>query len=118
MPETKPTQAPKDRLFLVFVNPDESDDEPVEQELEGLVEAAQGEVVGSTRQRLSRPHKRGYIGSGKVEEVKLYAAEAGADCVVVDAELSGIQIRNLEEAWDMRVIDRTTLILDIFAGRA
>lgn len=118
MSETHATQAPQERLFLVFVNDDDSDDNYVEQELEGLVEAAEGIVVGSTRQRLKRPHKKAYIGKGKVEEVKLYATEAGADCVVVDAELSGIQIRNLEEAWELRVVDRTTLILDIFARRA
>src|SRR5690349_3807512 len=99
MPEPKPTQEPQERLFLVYVNPDESDDLYVEMELEGLVEAAGGEVAGSARQRITKPHKRGYVGSGKVEEIKLYAAEAAADCVVVDAELSGIQLRNLEEDW-------------------
>lgn len=118
MPEAKATRDPQERLFLVYVNPDESEDEVVEQELEGLVEAAGGVVAGMTRQRLSRPHKRSYIGSGKVEEVKLYALEAEADTVVVDTELSGIQLRNLEEAWGVRVLDRTSLILDIFAGRA
>lgn len=118
MPELKPTQAPQELVFMVFVNSDEADDEHVELELEGLVEAAGGTVVGSTRQRLDRPHKSGYIGSGKVQEVLAYAVEAQADTVVVDAELSGIQIRNLEEILGRRVIDRTTLILDIFARRA
>jgi len=118
MPEAKPTQAPQERLFLVFVNSDEGEDPYVELELEGLVEAAGGVVVGMTRQRLAKPHKRGYVGSGKVDEIKLYAEEVGADTVAVDAELSGIQLRNLEEAWGMRVVDRTTLILDIFASRA
>ena len=75
MPEAKPTQAPQERLFLVFVNSDEDEDQHVELELEGLVEAAGGVVVGMTRQRLAKPHKRGYIGSGKVDEVKLYAEE-------------------------------------------
>lgn len=118
MPELKSTQAPQEQVFLVFVNSDEADDEHVELELEGLVEAAGGTVVGSTRQRLDRPHKSGYIGSGKVQEVLAYAVESQADTVVVDAELSGIQIRNLEEILGRRVIDRTTLILDIFARRA
>ncbi len=118
MPEAQPTQPPQERLFLVFVNTDEADDKSLEDELEGLVEAAGGEVAGSTRQRLSKPTKATYIGSGKVEELKVYASETASDTVVVDAELTGIQIRNLEEALGRRVVDRTSLILDIFAGRA
>lgn len=118
MVQAKPTQAPQEKLFLVFVNSDEVEDPHVELELEGLVEAAGGVVAGSARQRLDKPHKKGYIGKGKVEEVKLYALESGADTVVIDAELSGIQLRNLEEEFGLRVVDRTTLILDIFARRA
>lgn len=108
----------RERAFLVFVNPDESDDDAVEAELEGLVEAAQGVVVGWSRQRIEKPFKATYLGSGKVQEVAVAAAELEADVVVVDAELSGIQIRNLEEAFGKRVVDRTALILDIFARRA
>jgi GTP-binding protein HflX len=107
-----------ERLFLVYVNPDPEDDGLVEGELEGLVEAAGGEVAGSMRQRVERPTKATYIGSGKADELVGYAAESGADVVVVDAELSGVQIRNLEDKVGRRVIDRTTLILDIFARRA
>ena len=118
MPETHATQSPQEKLFLVYVNEDDADDHYVEQELEGLVEAAEGLVVGSTRQRLERPHKATFIGKGKVDEVLAYAVETGADCVAFDTELSGIQLRNLEERLGRRVIDRTTLILDIFARRA
>lgn len=107
-----------EKLFLVYVNQDSEEDETVELELEGLVEAAGGEVVGSVRQRLDKPFRATFIGPGKVEELKAYVADTGAETVVVDAELSGIQIRNLEEATDHRVIDRTQLILDIFARRA
>jgi GTP-binding protein HflX len=82
------------------------------------VEAAGGEVVGSARQRLNKPYRGTYLGSGKVEEITAYAAETGAEGIVVDAELSGIQIRNLEEETKKRVLDRTQLILDIFASRA
>ena len=110
MSESKPTQAPQERLFLVYVNSDDDDDHHIELELEGLVEAAGGVVAGTARQRLDKPHKKGYIGKGKVEEVKLYAAEVDADTVVIDSELSGIQIRNLEEEFGLRVVDRTTLI--------
>lgn len=108
----------KEKLYLVCVNADDSADALVEAELEGLVEAAGGEVAGWARQRLEKPCKATYIGSGKVEEVRESAAESQADAVVFDCELSGMQIRNLEESLKVRVIDRTQLILDIFAGRA
>lgn len=108
----------KEKLYLVCVNSDESEDHYVEAELEGLVEAAGGEVAGWARQRLDKPWKGTYVGKGKVEEIKAAAAETGADAVVFDCELSGMQIRNLEEVIQKRVIDRTQLILDIFAVRA
>lgn len=108
----------KEQLYIVCVNSDETEDALVEAELEGLVEAAGGEIAGWARQRLEKPWKGTYIGSGKVEEVREGAAEAQADAVVFDCELSGMQIRNLEEALKVRVIDRTQLILDIFASRA
>ncbi|MES1147487.1 MAG: GTPase HflX, partial [bacterium] len=112
------TQEPTERVFLVYVNEESSEDHFCELELEGLVEAAGGEHVGSTRQRLDRPFKGTCIGKGKVEEVKAYTAETQADVVIIDTELSGMQIRNLEEALGKKVIDRTQLILDIFARRA
>lgn len=115
---THSTQEAQERLFLVYVNEDQAEDHFSEMELEGLVEAAGGEVVGSARQRIDRPYKATYIGSGKVEEVKNYAAETQGDVIVFDCELSGIQIRNLEEQLGKRVVDRTQLILDIFARRA
>ncbi len=107
-----------ERLFLVFVNEDEDEDEYVEEELAGLCEASGGEPVGSTRQRISKPHRATYIGSGKVEEIALAAEETNAEVVVIDAELSGVQLRNLDEQIKARVVDRTQLILDIFARRA
>jgi len=115
---THATTDPTENLFLVYVNEDQAEDHFSELELEGLVEAAGGEVVGSARQRIARPYKATYIGSGKVEEIKAYAAETQGDVIVFDCELSGIQIRNLEEAFGKRVVDRTQLILDIFARRA
>ncbi len=118
MPKPIEHRIPVERLFLVYVNQDASEDETVENELEGLSEAAGGEVVGSVRQRLPKPHRSTFIGPGKVDELKAYVAETAADVVVVDAELSGSQIKNLEEAISHRVIDRTQLILDIFARRA
>lgn len=104
--------------MLVFVNEDEAEDEYVEQELEGLCEAAGVEVVGSIRQRLDRPHKAAYVGSGKVEEIAALVKETGADILLLDGETTGIQQRNLQEQTGVRVVDRTQLILDIFARRA
>jgi GTPase len=108
----------RERVLMVFVNPESEEDSYVEAELEGLIDAAGGEPVGMIRQRVERRMKATYIGKGKVEEVAAMASELGADAVVFDCELSGIHIKNLEERMDMRVIDRTQLILDIFAGRA
>ena len=118
MAGSKETELPAEKLFLVYVNTDNSEDEYVEQELEGLCEAAGGKVVGSIRQRLPKPHRASFIGPGKLEELKAYAAESKADMVVIDAELSGSQLRTLEEVLENRVLDRTQLILDIFARRA
>lgn len=87
-------------------------------ELSGLAEAAGIEVAGEMIQHLERPNKATFIGSGKVEELKGYVDTLEADTVIFNDELSGIQLRNLEEALDVRVIDRTILILDIFASRA
>jgi len=107
-----------ERALLVLVNEDESEDEIVENELEGLCEAAGVEPVAFIRQRLDRPYKGTYVGTGKVEEIAALAKEMSADLVLIDGEVSGIQQRNLEEAFECKVVDRTQLILDIFAGRA
>jgi GTPase len=107
-----------ERAVLVVVNEDEAEDRMVEEELEGLCEAAGVEPVAIIRQRLDRPYKTNYVGSGKVEEVAALAKETEADLVLIDGEVTGIQQRNLEEATGKRVVDRTQLILDIFARRA
>jgi GTP-binding protein HflX len=118
MPEHQNVRVTKERAFLVYVNKEEVDDTIFEQELEGLVDAAGGEIGGMARQRLDRPFKGTYLGTGKVEEVKMAVAETLCETVIFDCELSGMQIRNLEERLEKRVVDRTQLILDIFAGRA
>lgn len=107
-----------ERATLVFVNEDESEDVSIEEELVGLCEAAGVEPVAEVRQRLDRPHRPTYIGSGKVDEVAAVAQESQSDIVLIDAEITGIQQRNLEEAFKKRVVDRPQLILDIFARRA
>ncbi len=88
------------------------------EELSGLAGAAGAEVLGELIQRLERPNKATFIGKGKVEELAEMCRNMEADTVIFNDELSGIQLRNLEEALDVRVIDRTILILDIFAARA
>ena len=87
-------------------------------ELAFLLETAGGEVVKQVVQRLERPDPRTYVGSGKLEEVKEDCQATDADLVVVDDELSPAQLRNLERELQRRILDRTTLILDIFAKRA
>ncbi len=87
-------------------------------ELEELAKAAGAEVVGILMQNIDAVNPATYIGKGKVEELAEYVLSLEADLVIVDHELSGSQIRNLENALETQVIDRTTLILDIFAIRA
>ena len=65
---------------------------------------------------MEKPDSRTYIGKGKVDEVRAEIELLGANSVIFDHELSGAQVRNLEEALDAKIIDRTQLILDIFAG--
>lgn len=87
-------------------------------ELEGLAEAAGVVVLGSMIQNLEKPDRVTYIGKGKVEELSEMARNMEANMIIVNDELSGIQMRNLVDALDIRVVDRTVLVLDIFASRA
>jgi GTP-binding protein HflX len=87
-------------------------------ELERLVESAGAEVVEVVSQSRSRPHPQTVVGAGKVQEIALVAQTTGANLVVFDRDLSPAQVRNLEERIGVRVVDRTEVILDIFAQRA
>ena len=87
-------------------------------ELAGLAEAANADVLGKVIQTLEKPNTATLIGKGKVEEVAELVRNMDADTVIFNDELSGAQLRNLEDALGVRVIDRTILILDIFAARA
>lgn len=109
-----------ERAILVGVGDDreEIDIEYSMHELEELVMAAGAEVVGSTVQNKRIIDVATYIGSGKVQEVKQLAEANEANIIVFNDELSGSQIRNLEGDIGLKVIDRTALILDIFARRA
>jgi GTP-binding protein HflX len=88
------------------------------QELEGLATTAGCRVVGYVTQRRDAPDAATYLGSGKVEELAALVSKTQADVVIFDNDLSPGQVRNLEKALNVKVIDRTELILDIFAGRA
>ena len=88
------------------------------EELENLALASDLEILYSMTQQMKGITAKYYIGSGKVDEIKTFVDNLEADMVVFNNELSGRQIRNLEEAIGCRVVDRTLLILDIFAKRA
>lgn len=112
----------KERAFLVGVelkrqyNPWRIEDSLAE--LARLAETAGLEVVGQTTQRLDSPNPATYIGSGKVEELKLLQRDLDFNVLLFDDELSPRQQRNLEEELGIKVVDRTALILDIFAQHA
>ncbi len=88
------------------------------EELEGLAQTAGVRVVGQLMQRREAPDAATYLGKGKVDELKNYTAAKDADVVIFDNDLNPGQTRNLERALNLKVIDRTELILDIFASRA
>ncbi|GEN84857.1 GTPase HflX [Sporosarcina luteola] len=88
------------------------------EELKNLAEAIDVQVVGEVTQNLERKNPTHYVGKGKVAEVKQLYEETGANLVIFNDELSPSQIRNLEQELEVKVIDRTMLILDIFARRA
>lgn len=87
-------------------------------ELQELLRTAGVAVVGKLVQHLEKPHPNTYLGTGKLRELKELLKESGANVVACDDELTPRQERNLERAIDMPVVDRTTVILDIFAGHA
>jgi GTP-binding protein HflX len=88
------------------------------EELARLADTAGAQVVGTLTQQLDRPHPGSYLGSGKVEELKLRIQELGATLVIFDDELTPAQGKNVEQVVRTRVMDRAELILDIFATRA
>ncbi|MGD9569037.1 MAG: GTPase HflX [Sedimentibacter sp.] len=108
----------KERCLLVAVQLSSEEEDNDMEELEQLVEAADGVVISSIVQNRQGIDNRFYVGQGKIEEIAAYVKELEIDTIVFNDELSGSQIRNIEEAVDAKVIDRTNLILDIFAKRA
>ena len=112
------TKIEKEKALIVcpYVNMDNSDYRV--KELELLAESALLEVVGCEVFLVKEVNARTYMGSGKVEELKAKAEELNADVVIFDCPLTGSQLRNLGDVIETKVIDRTMLILDIFASRA
>lgn len=107
------------RVLLVGLDTgEEADFDHSMEELKSLAEAAGKQVAGIIVQRMENVNKALYIGSGKVEEVKEYAEECEADEIIFDNALTPSQIRNLGRELELPVLDRTNLILDIFALRA
>lgn len=108
-----------EKAFLVGVNLNDGEDYQLSlEELGALAQACDMEVTGVAEQTLPEVHKAFYIGTGKVDEVKELAFECDADVIIFDNSLSPMQLRNLQERLEKPVLDRSTLILDIFARRA
>lgn len=107
------TEDQTERAYLISTDSQQS-----LEELRALADSAGAVIVGSALQVKSKPDPATYIGSGKAAEVALDAQAKDATLIIVDDELSGIQTNRLEDALGIPVIDRTTLILDIFAQRA
>ncbi len=109
----------QEKVILVAVCLDDVRDvEESLDELEQLAETAGAQTVGRCIQNREAIHNSTYVGSGKIQEIKDMIWEQDADGIICDDELSPMQIRNLEEELDCKVMDRTLLILDIFASRA
>jgi GTP-binding protein HflX len=113
--------ADQDRVLIIGLMTDGITKERFEDglaEIGRLVQTAGGEVLQTMRQKRSRPHPQTVVGAGKVQEIALTVQTVGANLVVFDRDLSPAQIRNLELETGVRVVDRTEVILDIFAQRA
>lgn len=107
-----------ERAFLVSVDTGEFDAEASMSELYELTESAGARPVGAMIQKREKPDGATCIGSGRLEELKGFCESQEVDLIIFDCELSPTQIRNLEFETEVRIIDRTMLILDIFASRA
>jgi GTP-binding protein HflX len=115
------TAVRKERVVLVGLITGKADEARIEEyldELEFLVETAGGIPMKRFTQKLDRPDTRTFVGSGKLEEIRQYVVAEEVDLVVFDDELGASQIKNIEKVLEVRILDRTNLILDIFASRA
>ena len=111
-------QEQEEKVLLIGVSTQDEDMEASLDELGELADTAGAVVLGRVIQNREAAHPGTYIGNGKIEEVRLLAEELGADGVICDDELSPAQLRGLEKELELKVMDRTLVILDIFAKHA
>ena len=111
-------QEQEEKVLLIGVSTQDEDMEASLDELGELADTAGAVVLGRVIQNREAAHPGTYIGKGKIEEVRLLAEELGADGVICDDELSPAQLRGLEKELELKVMDRTLVILDIFAKHA
>lgn len=118
---TSTTIDKQETAVLISVIPDSQSDYQTKEYLDELSFLAETDGIFEVKrftQRLAQPNSRTYVGSGKLEEIDAYIKENEIDWVIFDDELSPSQLRNLEKELQMKILDRTSLILDIFAQRA
>ena len=108
----------QERAVLVSVDTGEFDVDSSLAELEELAKTAGAEVICQMTQKREAPEPGTYLGKGKLEELSEFCENEKPDLIIIDGELTPAQQKSIETVTDVRVIDRTTLILDIFAGRA
>ncbi|MDB5153725.1 MAG: hflX [Mucilaginibacter sp.] len=115
------TAVKQERVVLVgIITPNETVEQEKEylEELQFLVETAGGETIKSFTQKMLRPERATFVGTGKLEEIKEFVTAEEIDIVVFDDELTPSQLRNIENELQVKILDRSNLILDIFANRA
>jgi GTP-binding protein HflX len=115
------TAVKQERAVLVgVITPNETDERTKEylEELKFLVDTAGAETVKIFTQKLQRPDRATFVGSGRLEDIKAFVTEEEIDIVVFDDELTPSQLRNIENELQVKILDRNNLILDIFANRA
>jgi GTP-binding protein HflX len=105
-------------IGIIYPGQDEREAEDFLEELSFLTETAGAEPVQRFIQKLDVPNPRTFVGSGKIDEIAIFVKENNVDMAIFDDELSPSQLRNIEDTLDCRILDRTNLILDIFARRA
>lgn len=108
----------RERALLISLDCGDYDAESSMAELDELAKTSGALVMGQVIQRRPSPEASTYLGKGMLQEISDFCHNNEIDLIIADGELSPVQVRNIENITDTRVIDRTTLILDIFAGRA
>jgi len=107
-----------EKALLISVDTGEFDAEVSINELAELADTAGAEVAGMMVQKKDSPSAATFVGSGRLYEIMQFCKNNEVDIIIADSELTPVQVRNIEDAADVKVVDRTTLILDIFAKRA